>query len=109
MRGKKHPPRLVFLPFLAPTRGTEPLYQSQERTCSGNDAELIAFNPDAADNLEAGSPRQRRVESMQERETAKQEGRKRRWKGVKTGKQRGDTKLKGEKKWRFLSPSLSFF
>lgn len=26
------------------------LYQSQEHTCSCDDAELIAFNPDAADN-----------------------------------------------------------
>lgn len=51
--------------FLPPQwRGA--LYQSHERTCSGNDAELIAFNPDAADNLEASALRQRRGKSMQE-------------------------------------------
>lgn len=62
-----NPPQVCFPLISAPTGGTKPLYQSQEHTCSGNDAELIAFNPDAADNLEAGSLRQRRAESMQER------------------------------------------
>lgn len=45
----------------------EQLYQSQEHTCSGNDAELIAFNPDAADNTRVCSLTQR-AQSMRERE-----------------------------------------
>lgn len=46
--------RCVFSPFAG-----EPLYQSREHACSGNDAELIAFNPDTADNTEEASRRQR--------------------------------------------------
>lgn len=41
--------KLPFCPNLPPMTVVQ-LYQSQEHTCSGNDAELIAFNPDAADN-----------------------------------------------------------
>lgn len=63
-----NPPNACFPPTSPPTTGREALYQSQARTCSGNDAELIAFNPDAADNLEASSLRQRRAESMQKKE-----------------------------------------
>lgn len=37
----------------------EQLYQSLRLTCSGNDAELIAFNPDAADNTRVCSLTQR--------------------------------------------------
>lgn len=71
----KTTPQACFPPISPPTGGREALYQSQARTCSGNDAELIAFNPDAADNLEASSLRQRRAESMQARERGKQKDR----------------------------------
>lgn len=76
------PPPGQFSSFL-PQLKEESHYQSLERTCSGNDAELIAFNPDAADNLDASSRRQRGPESMQgERKSEKGEGeidRKRAW------------------------------
>lgn len=68
----KTTPQAYFPPISSPSRGREALHQSQERTCSGNDAELIAFNPDTADNLEARSLRQRRAKSMQERKGEKQ-------------------------------------
>lgn len=64
-----------FPPTSPPTAEKGTLYQSQAHTGSGNDAELIAFNPDAADNLEASSLRQRRAKSMQKRERGKQEDR----------------------------------
>lgn len=64
-----------FSPTSPPTGRRAALYQSQAHTCSGNDAELIAFNPDAADNLEASSLRQRRARSMQEWEGGKREDR----------------------------------
>jgi len=94
--GKKPTPQVCFPPTHPPhphRRKREAVYQSQERTCSGNDAELIAFNPDAADNLEASSLRQRRAESMEEggggdreRDTdRKTEGQKR---GKKSGRDR---------------------
>lgn len=56
----------LFCPNLPPMT-VEQLYQSQEHTCSGNDAELIAFNPDAADNARVCSLTQR-VQSRRERE-----------------------------------------
>lgn len=74
---KNQPPNACFPPTSPPTTGREALYQSQARTCSGNDAELIAFNPDAADNLEASSLRQRRAESMQKKERGKPRDRRR--------------------------------
>lgn len=67
------PPTRRFSPTSPPTGRRAALYQSQAHTCSGNDAELIAFNPDAADNLEASSLRQRRARSMQEWEGGKRE------------------------------------
>lgn len=46
----------------------EQLYQSRQHTCSGNDAELIAFNPDAADNTRVCSLTQRAQSMRRERE-----------------------------------------
>lgn len=45
---------LVIVKAAYSTHGEEQLYQSQEHACSGNGAELIAFNPYTADNTEAG-------------------------------------------------------
>lgn len=69
-------PQGCFHHTTPPTGEREALYQSQTRTCSGNDAELIAFNPDAADNLEASSLRQRSQINVEEggREKKKEEG-----------------------------------
>ncbi len=57
----------LFCPNLPPMT-VEQLYQSQEHTCSGNDAELIAFNPDAADNTRVCSLTQRAQSMRRERE-----------------------------------------
>lgn len=75
----KTTPQACFPPISSPARGREALHQSQERTCSGNDAELIAFNPDTADNLEARSLRQRSQINARERKRENREDRER-WK-----------------------------
>lgn len=58
----------LFLSQPAPPMTVEQLYQSQQHTCSGNDAELIAFNPDAADNTRVCSLTQRAQSMRRERE-----------------------------------------
>jgi len=58
---------LFFVPTCPPMT-VEQLYQSQEHTCSGSDAELIAFNPDAADNTRVCSLTQRAQSMRGERE-----------------------------------------